>query len=752
MTIPNGLPDQFINWKLTSDKRKIPCSLAGNPINAHDPNNWSDYETVTQSGLNIGFVITAVDPWFFLDLDKCFKDGKWTEEASNLYNSFPGAWGEVSQSGIGLHILGKCDKSKLLDRKNKFEGWMEFYTDKRFIAFGHQGWSRIGSANVDTDWTVHLKNIIPIKSNANVNTVNYSKITGEKFPLPGDSNSEYNDQENDEELIRKAKQSNNIASAFGEGVSFTDLWEKDGVTLAEKYPPNSSAHLFDHSSADLALMCHLAFWTGKNPKQMERLFRKSALFRDKFAERSDYRNRTIMKAIELCRETYQNKQLDNQPQSTYVTDRSVDACAKIFVARHGNIWKHNHNEGKDYYYNDKFWERSEKQQLLQNVREFVSTTIPTHKLAKHKPAFWEEVRKAITIDPQVAKLSSEFNNNPLLLNTPIGTYELMSGEMKSHSSSNLITQITGAVPQPYAGSRFERFVAEVCGQDSELATYLQMMFGAALSGMVNDHWFGIIFGPGRNGKSILIEIIMKALGSYAMQIPSACLMVYKNPQSKDVLAQLSGKRLVIASEVDSSAHFDEALLKQLTGDEFISARPLYKNTFSFPRTFKLIIAGNHRPQLRTDDSAMRSRMKICEFKQDFSGDRGDPNLKSTLTNELGAVLQWLIDGNRMIQKRGYLGMCSHVENQVDDYFQAQATVESWMREQIRNIPDDGRAIQKWPQGSFLYKNYKAWCEMNGIYPFNTARWSDALRRNGVNKSKSNGIRYIGVELLQQHNV
>ena len=47
--------------------------------------------------------------------------------------------------------------------------------------------------------------------------------------------------------------------------------------LSQKYPAFDGAGGFDHSSADAALMSHLAFWTGKDMPRMDRLFRRSAL-------------------------------------------------------------------------------------------------------------------------------------------------------------------------------------------------------------------------------------------------------------------------------------------------------------------------------------------------------------------------------------------------------------------------------------------------------------------------------------------
>ncbi len=152
-TIPDNLPPRFLNWRMI-DGRKVPCKRDGTPCDAHDPANHTDHATAlaaTTAGYGVAFDLRVEDGLFFLDLDKCGPD--WTPEAVAIFTSFNGAWGEVSQSGTGLHILGRCDPLRLIDRRNKWAGWLEFYTTGRFIAFGPSGWAPIGGTATGQDWT-----------------------------------------------------------------------------------------------------------------------------------------------------------------------------------------------------------------------------------------------------------------------------------------------------------------------------------------------------------------------------------------------------------------------------------------------------------------------------------------------------------------------------------------------------------------------------------------------------------------------
>ena len=231
------------------------------------------------------------DGWFFLDMDDCLVDGKWTPKAEAIYSSFNGALAEVSSSGNGLHIFGRCDPERLKDRRNKWDGWLEFYTDKRFVALTRGGLSVAGGGTyADKDWTDQLLHFVPQREHLG--------------DLPDGIDPAYTGTDDDEQLIAQMLRSSNAAASFGEGVTVRDLWEANVTKLAAKYPPYDGKGDFDHSSADAALMSHLAFWTGKDMPRMDRLFRRSALMRDKYEKRADYRRDTVQNAARLCKSVY----------------------------------------------------------------------------------------------------------------------------------------------------------------------------------------------------------------------------------------------------------------------------------------------------------------------------------------------------------------------------------------------------------------------------------------------------------------
>lgn len=291
--------DQFINWipqeKANGKIDKIPIGTEGFKIDPLDSRNWlsevNARSVAAHTGKGIGFVFTAEDPFFFIDLDNHLNGGKWSNTATSIYSAFPGCAMEISQSGKGGHIFGSGKPEAPYRNTNKPEG-LEFYTEKRFVALTDTSW--IG--DTATDGNAGLRWLI---------SEFFQKDTGTSSDWTSEPVAEWGGETNDERLIAKAKRSQSAASVFGDKATFAELFGADEEKLTEAFPSDDSPQSWDNSSADLALCTHLAFWTGKDCERIERIFDQSRLGeRAKWREREDYRERTILKATASCEKVY----------------------------------------------------------------------------------------------------------------------------------------------------------------------------------------------------------------------------------------------------------------------------------------------------------------------------------------------------------------------------------------------------------------------------------------------------------------
>lgn len=273
--------DQFVLVRLVAGEKKIqklPCDWrTGATADAHDPKNWMSYAmgaavvAARGDGWCLGFVFTkALDRWF-LDIDGCLVDGRWSPLAVDLCTRLTGCAIEASISGTGLHIFGR---GPIPDHscRNQALG-LEFYSEGRFVALGH---SAIGDCNLQHPGIADV----------------ISQYFPPRAPAAVESSGDGNGLSDDEVLAKALTSTGNPFAA----VKFRDLWEMNVPVLAARWPDTGGqGRDFDHSSADAAMASHLAFWSANNAEQIERIMRRSPLVRDKW-DRADYLQRTITRA------------------------------------------------------------------------------------------------------------------------------------------------------------------------------------------------------------------------------------------------------------------------------------------------------------------------------------------------------------------------------------------------------------------------------------------------------------------------
>ena len=291
-SLPEALQPLAAYKQFILHHNKTPLNLTtGKAHNPHDPSIWLDAGTAismaSATGHGVGFVFTAADPFFFFDLDKCLQpDGQWSQLAQDMCARFAGCAVEVSQSGQGLHIFGRYDTLPEHACKNIPLG-LELYTSERYAAL--TGTGAVGSAAYQPDCLPWL-----IDTHFPPSEV----VAGAEW-TDGPC-AEWGGPADDDELLRRILASKASAgSVFSGRATVAQLWVADPDALATAYPDPRG---FDHSSADAALCQHLAFWTGKDCERIDRLFRRSGLYRDKWETREDYRYSTIKHAVGHCRD------------------------------------------------------------------------------------------------------------------------------------------------------------------------------------------------------------------------------------------------------------------------------------------------------------------------------------------------------------------------------------------------------------------------------------------------------------------
>jgi len=176
-----------------------------------------------------------------------------------------------------------------------------------------------------------------------------------------------------------------------------------------------------------------------------------------------------------------------------------------------------------------------------------------------------------------------------------------------------------------------------------------------LTGDVREQIFLLLHGKGANGKSVLLNILRFVMGTYSYVSPFSAF-AQAHGKGGDVpspeLAALKGRRLVTASETREGTRLDEAVLKNLSGGETVTARYLFGKYFSFKPEGKIFLASNHRPKVTDDSLAFWRRCHVIPFEQSFTGTAVDSALDETLQSEASGILNWMLAGCRLWQQDG----------------------------------------------------------------------------------------------------
>lgn len=338
----------------------------------------------------------------------------------------------------------------------------------------------------------------------------------------------------------------------------------------------------------------------------------------------------------------------------------------------------------------------------------------------------------------IATSVDEWDNEPMLLNTRDGVIDLETGDRVPRAGL-LFTQSSGVAPKKGPTPKWVRFLDQVFGGDRELIAFMQRMAGYCLTGSTKEQKMFFLYGTGSNGKSVFLDVLRAVAGDYAHNLPTEALMASRNDRHPTTLAALHGKRLAISGEVEHSAYWAQSRIKQLTGDETLTARYMRQDEFTFRMTQKHIVAGNFKPRLKGDDYAMVRRMVLIPFTQRFEGEDCDPDLLAKLREEYPGILAWCIEGARQWAKNG-LAIPAVVRAASQVYMDEQNDIQQWLDACCVETPGGNESSSR------LYESFTYWKQENGERVPSHRNFSERLEHLYSKKRTSKGTVFVGLEL------
>jgi putative DNA primase/helicase len=440
--------------------------------------------------------------------------------------------------------------------------------------------------------------------------------------------------------------------------------------------------------------------------------------------------------------------------------------ARRFVREHGADFRHCHPWKRDLVYDRRRWRVDDTGQAERWAKETVRRmyaaaagdgdgdgrkALAEHALESEDARAIAAMVKLARSEPGVPVLPDDLDSDAFLLNVANGTLDLRDARLRPHRRDDLLTKLCPTPFDPDADCpRFLRALDAIFERDRELIRHVQCFGGYCLTGDVREHLTPIAHGAGSNGKTLLFRALLDTLGpDYSGAVPPDLLLETRGEQHPTVMADLFGKRLMVAAETGEGRRLNEGRLKALTGGDKVKARRMREDFWEFNPTHKLILFTNHKPQVRGTDHGIWRRLALWPFRVHFwdpdKGETGPPKLQADkalpdkLRDERAGILAWLVAGCLEWQRAG-LRMPAKVRAATAAYRDAQDVLAAFLADCCLVGPEyNTRAMP-------LYRGYCEWAKSAGEREVSQRAFGESMSERGYERYRSDGMWYRGVTL------
>jgi len=621
MGLPKKFTDcpQWILWKAFWNGTKwdkIPVNIQGIKISGKDPANWLTFERCRElavfHGLSMGFQFSVTTNIVGMDLDDCVNPetgeiAPWAQ----AYIDYFGSYAEISPSGTGLHIL----MIALCDHTGINAGQIELYSKERFFTVTGKAVHDVDLADCTSKYQAVVNQYA-----AHAKPDTDTELTD--GPIP-----ESNPILDDNVLIKKMLDSKGSANTrlTGVGCTIKDLWTANVAILSQTYPHASKP--FDHSSADAALMSHLAFYTGKHGTRMERLFSLSQLGqRDKWTSRKAYRHTTIINSCGHCKKTYREvlpQEVSSSPQPSGAvpqppmnepcTDDGLEDLRTLDLQglQLAGVEQQKHLF-RDCAYVAELDKIATPKGVCYNKSQF-------NNIYGNRKFMFDALGEKVTIDAWKCFTNSQAVVFPKVDHTTfrpdLPPKKIITDEVGHKSINVYIPAVIASVPGDV--SRFTNHMKLMIPNELDLAIVMAYIAACVQNIGYKFRWAPLIQGIQGNGKNLITECIAEAVG------PRYCHTPDPNDISNKFNSWLEGNVMIFIDEVNVKGKYEMMdVLKTMLTSRFVEVQGKGDNKRMAHICCNFILLSNHKDAILKTDDDRRHCVVFCaqQTKQDLVRD------------------------------------------------------------------------------------------------------------------------------------
>lgn len=332
------------------------------------------------------------------------------------------------------------------------------------------------------------------------------------------------------------------------------------------------------------------------------------------------------------------------------------------------------------------------------------------------------------------------NQNPHLINCKNGILDINTMELLEHTPDQIFTYQIPVKYDPNAKyDLWESFLEQVLVSEDKLETDYQLLevlkrfFGYCFYTKLPFHECFILFGSGRNGKSVVTKILEKLFEGFYSGL-------HFEDIAKDRFAtsELSGKLLNISSEFSAKFKMDEREFKRIVKGETMHAQRKHEKAFLLTPTVKHIISTNILPRSRDKSLGFFSTINILPFHKKFlPKDELDeiedkelqekcglriPNYEDKFIDELPGIFLWSIKGLKLLLAEKGFPYSEQISKTKKTFIVHNSSVESFFDEKTEDDCMENILL------STGYRAYMKFCGEYNIPPI-TLKWFAIEGRN-----------------------
>lgn len=711
-----------VNGRVT----KVPYNaLTGGKAMSNNPDTWCSFKEANdklKQNLFDGVGLMFSGNLCGIDIDGANGHTDNNELTETIFEMFEGTYSEVSPSGTGIHILFKCDFSKLPLLKD--ENGNPIRNEKGYFCLN--GYKQ---RNDSKGLECYISGITARYFTYTGNQIgDYNEIVDKTPELLTFLEKYMKDEKKPQKKSRTAPPSTALSVDLSVAIDYIRNKDDKFVSLYDN--GDLSPYDNDSSRGDLALCNILAFYLKGDFNAIDTAFKGSALYRDKW-ERQDYKKMTIDTAIKDRNGEYYNGNYKiktetpndlngSEPFPEWLRIKTTEngelkgyeirepLYMKHFVKKHGIV------SVNDYFYNEygEMNSQSVKKLIQEDVTKYFEKSVSTK-----VNALYEIIRTDSHIEAPKPDSSKIFVKGKTLTVTEAGDI-IEDANDKTFTFNRLNVEYNSQAPEPVL---WKSFINDLLYPE-DIAT-LQEYMGYCLIPTTAAQTALFIIGKGGEGKSRIGNIMQEILGGSMIAED-----LHKLAEDRFILSRIENKLLYYSDELENKKLKDTGVFKTLVTNEInIQAEAKNKDKYSIKPYARFLCCGNQAPTSLADQSDGFYRRLLILSCKPITRTTNDRNFSKKLAAEKDSIFKWCVEGLQRLVKNSFnFTLSERAKANVNNLKQEENNVIQFMNDSTlwdTSTEDDKTATRD------MYNLYLVWCYDNVLEPIKERQFTLYLSSN-----------------------